>query len=121
MVLLAKGLRLTLELHDVGSPWAWAAPLIGVAVGIPKVIFMYSRFCKRNLDRIAALDDPRMWQFFRPGFFVFLALMIALASILSRFALTHFGWLVFVVALDFSLATGLLGSMPGFFRQKAAV
>lgn len=118
-MLLAKGWRLALELYEVGSLWTWVAPVIGVVVGVPKVIFMYNRSCKRNLDRIAALDRPRIWQFYRPGFFLFLAAMIALASVLSRAALASFEWLVFIVALDFSLATGLLGSMPGFFRPKA--
>lgn len=99
--------------------WAWAAPLLGLAVGVPKVILLYNRFCQRNLDRIAALERPRIWQFFRPGFFVFLAAMIALGATLSHLALDSFGMLVFVVALDFSLATGLLGSMPQFLRQNA--
>ena len=115
--MLTKGVRLALELHDVGSLWAWVAPGIGIAIGVPKVIYMYDHFCKRNLDRIAALKDPKLWQFFRPGFFVFLASMIALAVLMSRYAMNSFAWLVFIVALDFSLATGLLVSMRGFFRQ----
>jgi hypothetical protein len=116
-----KGWWLAFELDAVGSMWAWAAPLLGLAIGVPKVIYMYNRFCRRNLRRIAALERPRIWQFFRPGFFVFLAAMIALGATLSRLALDSFSMLVFVVALDFSLATGLLGSMPQFFRQKAVI
>ena len=119
-MLLAKGWHLALELNQFDTVWAWAAPLLGLAVGVPKVIYMYNRFCQRNLSRIASLERPRIWQFFRPGFFVFLAAMIALGATLSSLALDSFGMLVFVVALDFSLATGLLGSMPQFFRQKAA-
>lgn len=118
-MLFAKGWRLALELNELGSTWAWAAPLLGVVIGVPKVLFMYNRFCRRNLDRIAALEQPRLWQFFRPGFFVFLAAMIALGLTMSRLALDSFGMLVFVVALDFSLATGLLGSMPQFLRHQA--
>ena len=118
--MLAKGWRLALELYEVQTFWTWAAPLIGLTIGVPKVIFMYNRFCRRNLSRIAALERPRIWQFFRPGFFIFLAAMITLGLTMSRLAMDSFGMLVFVVALDFSLATGLLGSMPQFFRHKAA-
>ncbi len=120
VVLLAKGLRLSMDLRDIHSIWVWLAPLLGVAIGIPKVKFLYSRLCRRNLDRIAALENPRIWQFFRPGFFLFLAAMIALGALLSYAALNNDTALVCVVMLDFALATALLGSSAEFIRYRPA-
>lgn len=103
IVLLAKGMSLT-------TSTTWFAPLIGIAIGVLKVKYLFNRFCRRNLDRIASLDDPRVWQFFRPQFFLFLAAMILLGATLSRLAQENFPLAIFVIALDFSLATALLGS-----------
>ena len=118
--MLSKGWRLALELHATGSAWTWAAPVLGVAIGVPKVLFIFNRACDRNLDRIAALNDPKVWQFFRPVFFIALAAMIAAGAGMSVLAVSSFGWLVFVVALDFSLATGLLGSLPRFVKHEVS-
>jgi len=119
MALFAKGSRLALELARMDSLWAWAAPLLGLMVGIPKIIYVFNRVCRRNLERIAALQQPRPWQFFRPLFFLALAAMIATGVLLSHLAFESFALLVFVVALDFSLATALLGSLPVFIAHQA--
>lgn len=79
--------------------------------------FLFNRFCQRNLDRIAALESPRIWQFFRPGFFPALAAMIFCGALMSRAAVDSVGWLVFTVALDISLAIALLGSSHKFFLR----
>jgi len=118
-ILLFKGTAMLLESLRLqpDSDWVWAAALVGLVAGVFKVRYLFNRFCTRNLERIDALEQPRFWQFFRPGFFVFLAAMMLLGAALSRAALDNFSLLLFVVALDLSLATALLGSSPLFWKQ----
>ncbi len=98
--------------------WATLAMAAGIVAGSLKAKFLFSHFCRRNLDRIAALEAPRIWQFFRPQFFLFLTLMIAAGVTLAKLATVSFAMLVLVVALDLSLAIALLGSLP-LFRSYA--
>ena len=112
IVLLAKGSSLAIEVFSQSptTSLGWLAPVIGIAVGLLKIKYLFNRFCLRNLDRIAKLDDPRVWQFFRPQFFLFLGVMILLGATLTPLAQGNFPLAIFVIALDFSLATALLGS-----------
>ena len=119
MALLAKGGQLAVVLRGIDPGWATLALATGAVAGVLKAKFLFSRFCRRNLDRIAALEAPRIWQFFRPQFFFALGLMIAAGAALSKLAMLNFAMLVFVVALDLSLAIALLGSLP-IFRSYAA-
>ena len=112
VVLLLKGTSLLLEAvaQQPGDLLPWLAGGAGILIGVLKMKFLFNRFCRRNLDRIASLEHPKIWQFFRPGFMVFLAAMIVFGAALSRLALDNYPLLVGVIALDFSLATALLGS-----------
>ena len=94
---------------------------VGVALlaGGLKARFLFSRNCEKNLARIAALEQPMVWQFFRPGFFVFLAAMILVGATLSRLAHGRYAMLIGVAALDLALAVALLGSSYVFWREKA--
>jgi hypothetical protein len=113
----AKGTSLAVLLAEIDTPWRWFAPGIGIVAGLLKKQLLFNHFCQRNLDRIAALESPRIWQFFRPGFFPALAVMISCGALMSRAAVDSFGWLVFTVALDISLAIALLGSSHKFFLR----
>ena len=119
IVLLAKGSSLAIEMFSQAptASLTWLAPIVGVAIGLLKIKYLFNRFCRRNLQRIAALEQPKVWQFFRPGFMAFLAAMIVLGAMLSRLALDNLPLLVGVIALDFSLATALLGSSRIFWQQ----
>ena len=119
ILLALKGTGHALLLAETGSVLRWIAPALGIAAGLVKMRFLFNRFCQRNLDRIAALDVPRVWQFFRPGFFPALAAMILCGAWMSRAALDSHAMLVLTVALDFSLAIALLGSGHKFFLQRA--
>ena len=112
-----KGLSLAAVLFDTASVWRWLAPAAGIAAGLLKTKFLFNHFCQRNLDRIASLKAPRIWQFFRPGFFPALATMILCGALMSRAAVDNTAWLVLTVALDISLAIALLGSSHKFFLQ----
>ena len=119
IVLLAKGSSLAIEMFSQAptASLTWLAPVVGIAIGLLKIKYLFNRFCRRNLQRIAALEQPKIWQFFRPGFMAFLTAMIVLGAMLSRLALDNFPLLVGVIALDFSLATALLGSSLNFWQQ----
>ena len=121
IVLLTKGTALANALisQDPASTLLWSMPAIGLVVGLLKIKYFFNFFCRRNLDRIEALEDPRIWQFFRPQFFFMLLLMMLFGATLSRFAVGNYPVSVFVVALDFSLATALLGSSLVFRTSES--
>ena len=67
--------------------------------------------------RIAALDEPQLWQAFRPGFYFFLTAMVLLGAALSRLAVGSYPALLAMVILDISIAVALLGSMWVFSQD----
>ena len=74
-------------------------------------------FCRKNLDRIAALNDPQLWQAFRPGFYDFLTTMVLLGATLSSLAIDNYPALIALVILDISIAIALLGSIQVFVKH----
>jgi len=121
VVLLTKGTTLLLEANALqpGRNWTWLTIVLGLSIGWLKVIFIFRRSCQKNLARIALLSAPRIWQFYRPGFLLFLAAMIIIGSTLSRMAHGNYPFLIAMVILDFSLATALFGSSIVFWQQQA--
>lgn len=121
-ILLLKGGDLWREADELrpGNPWLWFAVAGGAVVGALKIHYIFSHACRKNLERIANLGDPRLWQFFRPRFFFFLALMITAGAVASHGAQGNFPSLIAVATIDFSLAVALLGSSLGFFRPSSA-
>ena len=120
-VLLIKGGSLLVE-AEVLEPdriWPWLAGIIGLLLGGLKARFIFGKSIKRNLARIAALDRPRAWQFFSPGFFVALAVMIAAGASLSRLAQDSYPFLISVAVLDLAIAVALLGSSIVYWKQRA--
>lgn len=121
IILVTKGGSLLIEAATLKPEqgWIWLAVVIGVLIGGAKAKYLFSKSCKKNLARIDLLRQRKLWQFYRPGFFIFLALMIATGATLSRMAHGSFSFLISVAILDFSLATALLGSSYIFWTQKA--
>ncbi len=93
------------------------ALMAGLLLGLLKGKYLFSRACLRNIERIMALEKPKIWQFFRPRFFVFLTGMILLGRFLSLQSQNHYGWLLSVAALDLSIAMALLGSSVLFWKK----
>jgi len=122
-LLLLKGSSLLVEADALkpGEGWPWLAAVAGLFLGGLQGKFLFNRSCQRNLDRIAALDRPRVWQFFRPGFFATLTVMILVGVTLSRLAHNNYPFLIGVAILDLGIAIALLGSSYVFWRQKAFV
>ena len=121
IVLLTKGTALLLEANSLqpGRNWTWLTVVLGLSIGWLKVKFIFRRACQKNLARIALLSTPKIWQFYRPGFMLFLAAMIIIGSTLSRMAHGNYPFLIAMVILDFSLATALFGSSYVFWQQQA--
>jgi len=121
IVLLPKGSSLLVEAEALRPEqnWPWLAVFAGLFLGGLKAKLLFSESCQKNLDRIAALERPKLRQFFRPGFFVMLTVMILAGATLSRLAHNNYPFLVGVGTLDLSLATALLGSSYVFWKHKA--
>ena len=121
IILVSKGGSLLME-ADMLRPeknWTWPAIIIGLLIGGLKAKFLFSKSCKKNLIRIDLLSKPKIWQFFRPRFFVFLSIMIVTGVTLSRVAHNNYIFLISVAILDLSIATALIGSSYVFWKEKA--
>lgn len=120
IVLLLKGSRLLVEANflEPEKNWHWVAAAFGILAGGIKAKYLFSRACKRNLDRIAALKQPRIWQFFRPAFFIFLGVMILVGALLSRVAHNNYPLLIAVAILDLGIGSALVASSYVFWTQK---
>lgn len=123
IVLLLKGGGLLAEANVLkpGEPYPWLAAVGGIALGGLKAKYLFTRSCQKNLDRIAALDRPRIWQFYRPRFFVLLTVMCLVGATLSRLAHNDYPLSIGVAVLDLSIAMALLGSSHIFWRQRISV
>lgn len=120
VILLIKGASLLLEADSLRPEqnWQWLLVLVGLLVGLLKARYLFSKFCRKNLARIDALQEPRPWQFFRPRFFLMLAVMILAGATMSNLAEGHYRSLLGVATLDLSLAIALLGSGLIFWRER---
>ena len=119
VVLVVKGyslLKAAMELQK-GPPWPWLAGAMGIMAGAIRGKALFSRSCRKNLERIDGLKHPRPWDFYRPWFFFFLALMIITGAILTRLAHGNYIFLNLVAMLDLSIGIGLLGSSHIFLRK----
>lgn len=98
-----------------GAVWPWIAGGVGAAVGLWRGRTMFRRACRRNLDRIRALEKPNPLLFFRPVFFLALAAMFAAAWGMSLLAGTGWWAMNLVGALDLVIGVGLLASSLEFW------
>jgi hypothetical protein len=104
-----------------GLAWHWAAIILGVGLGIFQAVTFFTRSCRKNIIRIKNLEDPKIWQFFRPGFFLALVIMISSGILLDHFAQGHYIFMLVVAALDFALTVSLLGSSYIFWVEKPSL
>ena len=121
VILVSKGSSLLRE-ADMLKPaqtWIWLAIVIGLFLGGLKAKYIFSKSCIKNLARIDLLNEPKLWQFFRPGFFLLLTIMITAGATLSRMAHGNYAFLISVAILDISIAVALLGSSYIFWKHKA--
>ncbi len=119
IVLSFKSSRLLIEAHNISPDllWIWLAVLGGFMIGAIKARYLFKRLCIKNLKRIDALKNPRLWQFYRTGFFFFLLAMIILGSFISQLAHGNYPMLITMATIEVSLATALLGSSSCFWKE----
>ena len=79
-LLVTRGVGMLTRAHEGGSgPLALSvASALGLFIGAAKGRFVLSKSALRNKARIQALERPRPWQLFRPGFYPLIGLMILL-------------------------------------------
>jgi hypothetical protein len=104
---------------DAQSIWTYLAPILGIMIGLLKGRFLFSKSCEKNINRIKALSNPRIWQCFRPGILIFLATIIPTGAWMSRAAAGNLTVLCLVGVLDLSIACALLSSSIVFWKRKA--
>ncbi len=102
-----------LHVHEV-VPWLVAG--VGLVVGSLRGRAAFARGCRKNLARIHTLDDPRVWQFFRPGFFLALIPMVVAGILLRTLADTGGFWAETAVgSLELMISLALLTSSVEFW------
>ena len=104
---------------DDQSIWTYLAPILGILIGLLKGRFLFSQSCEKNIKRIKALSDPHIWQCFKPGMLIFLALIIPTGAWMSRAAAENLTFLGLVGTMDLSIACALLSSSIVFWKRKA--
>lgn len=112
VVLLTKSGGLFFEAGKGGAPAGWVilAVVSGLVIGWLKANHMFVHICNRNLERIYALENPMLWQFYRGRFFFFLGLMVSLSGYLYRLVQGDSRLLLVLAGVELSVAIALLVS-----------
>ena len=123
IVLLIKGVSLLVEAYSLKPEqyWPWLAVAVGPIIGSIKGKFIFRKSCLKNLARINALNQPKIWQFFKPWFFAVLAVMIAFGATMANLAhIQHnYYFLITVAIVDVDIGIALLWSSYIFWKQNA--
>ncbi|WP_187648037.1 hypothetical protein [Nitrosophilus labii] len=119
-VLFFKGFSLLVEAADLNKErfvifWSFVFALF---IGILKVKYIFIKSCEKNLKRINELKEPKIWQFYKPSFFLFLVFVISLGAYLSHLSHGNFWFLVSVGTLDLSLSFALFLSSIAFWKNR---
>lgn len=120
IVLLFKSSGIFIETVNIGAPFALTvtAVMSGLAIGAIKAKYLFIRLCRQNIKRIYALNSPKIWQFYRPRFFIFLFLMIAFGKYAYHISDTNCYLLLLLATLELSISTALLISIKCFWNKS---
>ncbi len=120
VVLLTKSSVLFLEALKGGADQLFilTAILCGIVIGKIKAKYLFYNIGKKNIDRINLLVNPKLWQFYRKRFFIFLFLMISLGKYLSNAAHGENMALIALAVLELSIAFALVLSSHCFGKNK---
>ena len=91
--------------------------LMGFLLSLLKTKYIFIKSCQKNLQRIEQLKEPKIWQFYRVGFFLFLVGVISLGAFLSHKASGDYYFLISVGVVDMALALALFFSGFEFFKN----
>ena len=85
IILVLKSYQLFNAAHLIqsGKPFVWVSIIAAVLIGLIKARYMFVPVCKKNIIRIRHLVNPKLWDFYRFRFYVFLATMVSLGMYFS--------------------------------------
>ena len=120
IVLSFKGTILLLEAQTINPDKTHVLLIIagGLLLGAIKAKYLFTRLCINNLNRIKALKKPKLWEFYRFRFFLFLFSMIMLSNFISQQAQGNYSILITMSFIEISLATALLVSSYSFWKYQ---
>ena len=119
VVLYIKSSILFLEAYKINDNLIWTslAIVIGFSAGAIKSKYLFRKLCIKNLKRINKLQQPKIWQFYRIQFLIFLFSMIVLGLFLSQWIHGNYAMLLTMAVIELSIATALLSSSLCFFKK----
>lgn len=119
VVLIAKSSALFMEAVKSGADEVVTlmAVVCGIVIGKLKARYLFYAIGKKNIDRIKALTEPMLWQFYRKRFFIFLFSMVVLGQCLSSVAHGNKMGLIALAVLELSIAFALFFSRRCFWEQ----
>ena len=118
LALLIKSLKLFKEAYALNSDietWVLILLFTLILVGF-KTKYIFIQTCQKNLNRIDGLQNPKVWEFYRVRFFIFLITMISLGVYLSSISHGNYWLLIGIGVLDMSVGFSLLLSSFVFWR-----
>ncbi len=121
IILALKGAAMIRSAFDLAPDVSIAAltACTGIGVGLIKARYIFAHALRKNMVRITKLTEPlHVWQCYRPGFFVFLAIVITLSKFITDWAAGSVLYLSLVAILDLSISTALLASSVLFWKKS---
>ena len=119
VALSLKSYKLFNEAHTINNNFTYLIVflILGFLLSLVKTKYIFTHSCQKNLQRIEKLENPKIWQFYRVGFFIFLVGVISLGAFLSHKASGDYYFLVLVAIVDMALALALFFSGFEFSRS----
>lgn len=119
VVLVTKGAGWLLEAAALRGPAVPAAvAVVAIGLGLLRGRTVFRRAAVKNLERIRALETPRLHHVFRPLFFLALAAMLAAVLLFGWLARTGYPGMVIVGGLDLVIGTSLLTGATVFWTWR---
>jgi len=119
LALFIKALKLFTEAYALDNnllTLCWIFLFTALLV-ILKTKYIFIRTCRKNLVRIESLKEPKIWEFYRVRFFIFLITMMVLGAYLSRISHGNYWFLMGIGVLDMSVGLSLLFSSFLFWKR----
>ena len=119
VALSLKSYKLFVEAYSINTNLSYLILflVLGFLLSLLKTKYIFIKSCQKNLLRIDSLESPKIWQFYRLGFFIFLIIVISLGAFLSHIASGNYFFLASVGIIDMALALALLFSSFEFYKN----
>jgi hypothetical protein len=123
VALSLKSYKLFAEAYSINNNLSYLTSflVLGFLLSLLKTKYIFIKSCQKNLLRIDSLESPKIWQFYRLGFFIFLMIVISLGIFLSHIASGNYFFLASVGIIDMALALALLFSSFIIPQEKQTI